>query len=106
MALRVVFRPQAEDEALEVRQWYESRRAGLGQEFGGAMDVVVTRIAASPLAFPRSQRDPPGSVIALSLRNLFPSGGKCRRGAGDSRPATSFSLAKPVVAAVGSVVPT
>ena len=52
MGRRVVFRPQAEDEVLEVRQWYESRRPGLGQEFGQALDVLVTRIADSPLAFP------------------------------------------------------
>ncbi|HEY5618455.1 MAG TPA: hypothetical protein VIK60_10945 [Vicinamibacterales bacterium] len=52
MALDVVFRPQAEDEALEVRQWYESRRPGLGQEFGQALDALIARVAASPLAFP------------------------------------------------------
>jgi hypothetical protein len=33
VALEVVFRPQAEDEVLEVRQWYESKRPGLGQAF-------------------------------------------------------------------------
>ena len=64
MALRVVFRPQAEDEALEVRQWYESRRAGLGQEFGRAMDVVVTRIATSPLTFPRVHSETRRAVLA------------------------------------------
>ena len=53
MALSVVFRPQAEDEALEVRQWYELRRAGLGREFGQALDVLVLRIASNPLVFPR-----------------------------------------------------
>ena len=53
MAQRVVFRPQAEDEVLEVRQWYEARRAGLGHEFGQAIDRFVERIAPNPLAFPR-----------------------------------------------------
>ena len=53
MALEVVFRPQAEDEALEVRRWYESRRHGLGREFGDELDRVVERIAAGPLLFPR-----------------------------------------------------
>ena len=51
MAHEIVFRPQAEAEALEVRQWYESRRPGLGQEFGQALDLLVARIVASPLAF-------------------------------------------------------
>jgi plasmid stabilization system protein ParE len=53
VARQVVFRPQAEDEALEVRQWYEARRAGLGNEFGEAADALVARIARDPLAFPR-----------------------------------------------------
>jgi plasmid stabilization system protein ParE len=53
VALDVVFRPQAEDEALEVRQWYESRRLGLGREFGQELNGVVERIAAGPLHFPR-----------------------------------------------------
>ncbi len=34
MTRDVVFRPQAEDEALEVRRWYEARREGLGNKFG------------------------------------------------------------------------
>jgi hypothetical protein len=42
---RVVFRPQAEDDALAVRTWYEARRDGLGREFGGAVDALVMRIA-------------------------------------------------------------
>jgi len=53
VALAVVFRPQAEDEALQVRRWYESRRPGLGHEFGEELDAVVERIAADPLLFPR-----------------------------------------------------
>ena len=53
MALDVVFRPQAEDDALEVRQWYESKRVGLGQDFGQELNRIIERVAASPLVFPR-----------------------------------------------------
>jgi plasmid stabilization system protein ParE len=53
VALEVVFRPQAEDDALEVRDWYESRRSGLGQEFRQELDTAIERIAAGPLVFPR-----------------------------------------------------
>jgi plasmid stabilization system protein ParE len=49
----VVFRPQAEREALEVRRWYEGRRAGLGEEFGAEVDALVIRMADNPLLFPR-----------------------------------------------------
>jgi hypothetical protein len=49
---RVVFRPQAEDELLEVRDWYESRRTGLGAEFGVATNLLIDRIASNPFVFP------------------------------------------------------
>lgn len=52
MALDVVFRPQAEDEALEARRWYESRRLGLGREFGHELNGIVERIAVAPFHFP------------------------------------------------------
>lgn len=48
----VVFRPEAEAEVLEARQWYESRSEGLGRRFAAAVDALVTRIVSNPLAFP------------------------------------------------------
>jgi hypothetical protein len=57
VALEVVFRPQAEDEVLEVRQWYESKRPGLGQEFHQELNAIIQRIAAGPLVFPRVHGD-------------------------------------------------
>lgn len=59
----VVFRPQAEDEALEVRRWYDGRRAGLGGEFGVEVDRVVERIAENPLAFPREHKETRRAVL-------------------------------------------
>ena len=64
MTRRVVFRPQAENDALEVRQWYESRREGLGREFGVAMDEMVGRIADNPLAFQRAHGETRRAVLA------------------------------------------
>lgn len=64
MARGVVFRPQAEDEVLDVRQWYEAKRPGLGQEFGQALDVLVARIAESPLAFPRVHSESRRAVLS------------------------------------------
>jgi toxin ParE1/3/4 len=60
---QVVFRPQAEDEAREVRRWYDGRRAGLGSEFGSAVDAVIDRIAANPFAFPRAHKDTRRAVL-------------------------------------------
>jgi plasmid stabilization system protein ParE len=48
----VVIRPQAAEEASRARQWYENQRPGLGVRFTSAIDEVVQRIAANPLAFP------------------------------------------------------
>lgn len=53
MSPTVVFRPEAEDELLEARNWYESRSDGLGDRFGAAVAELVDRIVANPLAFPR-----------------------------------------------------
>jgi len=43
VSLQVVFRPQAEGEALEVRHWYESRSSGLGEQFSNALEALIER---------------------------------------------------------------
>jgi plasmid stabilization system protein ParE len=63
----VVFRPQAEQEALDVRRWYEARRAGLGDEFGAEVDAAIVRIAENPLLFPRVRGETRRAVL-----NRFP----------------------------------
>ncbi len=50
MARRVVFRPQAEDELQETRDWHEQRQVGLGRAFASAVDDMVGRIAENPSA--------------------------------------------------------
>jgi plasmid stabilization system protein ParE len=84
MPLEVVFRPHAAAEAVEVRAWYEARSAGLGDQFGEALEALVERIAEMPSAFPRvhgatqravlrrfpyavSFRVATGSVVLLSI---------------------------------------
>jgi plasmid stabilization system protein ParE len=64
VALEVVFRPQAEDEALDVRQWYESKRLGLGREFAEELNRIVERIAAGPLHFPRVHGETRRAVLS------------------------------------------
>ena len=64
MTRQVVFRPQAEDDVLEVRHWYEARREGLGVEFGLAFDELVTRVVANPLAFQRAYGETRRAVLA------------------------------------------
>jgi plasmid stabilization system protein ParE len=64
VAWEVVFRPQAEDEALDVRQWYEAKRQGLGQEFGQLLTALIARIAADPLTFPRVHSETRRAVLS------------------------------------------
>ena len=63
MTREPVFRPEAEAEALEARGWYESRRAGLGEEFGVEVDAAVARIVERPLAFPRVRGETRRAVL-------------------------------------------
>jgi plasmid stabilization system protein ParE len=62
--LDVVFRPEAEDEALEVRQWYESKRTGLGHEFSQELHRIIERLADGPLVFPRVHHETRRAVLS------------------------------------------
>ena len=64
MARRIVFRPEAEDDVLEVRQWYESRRPGLGKAFGQAVDALMTRIVANPFLVQRAHLETRRAVLS------------------------------------------
>jgi plasmid stabilization system protein ParE len=50
---RVVFRPEAAAEALETRDWYESRQPGLGAAFRKCLDDAIGRLAKEPSRFRR-----------------------------------------------------
>ena len=63
MQRRVVLRPEAEGEALSVRQWYEARRPGLGRAFGETLEQVILRVAANPFAFPKVHNDTRRAVL-------------------------------------------
>ena len=65
MAVRqVVFRPQAADDASEVKAWYESRRAGLGYEFGLAIEALLARILNNPMMFLRVHGETRRAVLS------------------------------------------
>jgi hypothetical protein len=60
---RVSFRPEAEAEALDTRDWYESRRQGLGAAFRGALDETIQRIAEGPQLFRRVQGETRRAIL-------------------------------------------
>lgn len=53
MNRRVSFRPEAEAETLETRDWYEGRQPGLGAAFRTALDEVLDQVVENPLLFRR-----------------------------------------------------
>jgi toxin ParE1/3/4 len=54
---RVIFRPQAEAEALEARDWYEAHLPGLGADFTRDVERAIGMISGSPSVFARVHRD-------------------------------------------------
>jgi plasmid stabilization system protein ParE len=64
---RILFRPEAEAETLETRDWYEDRRLGLGGEFREALDETIERIANNPMQFRLVRGD-----IRRAILNRFP----------------------------------
>ena len=64
MALAVRFRPEAEAEAIDIRDWYERRRTGLGKEFTAALADILQRIAERPLLFRRAHNEIRRAVLA------------------------------------------
>jgi len=54
---RLVFRPEAEAELLDARDWYEAERVGLGAVFAAAVETTITSVLQNPLAYPRVKSD-------------------------------------------------
>jgi plasmid stabilization system protein ParE len=48
MTLAAVFRPEAQTDLLQTRDWYEAQELGLGQAFSVAVDEAVIRIEGMP----------------------------------------------------------
>ena len=63
----VRFRPGAEADALETRDWYEGRQTRLGAMFGAALDETIANIAEGPLVFLRVHGDTRRAIL-----NRFP----------------------------------
>jgi plasmid stabilization system protein ParE len=64
MSLRVVFRPEAEDDLLTTRDFYESRRAGLGKAFGREIESLIARISDAPRSFPTVHAETQRAVLS------------------------------------------
>ncbi len=52
MSLPLVFRPEAEQDLISARDWYDRQRAGLGDEFTAQFADLLLRLAEMPNLFP------------------------------------------------------
>jgi len=48
MAAELILAPEAEQDLAEAYEWYENRRAGLGEEFLSCVDACLAAILRSP----------------------------------------------------------
>lgn len=69
MNLRLVVRPQAEAELQAARDWYDTQRSGLGQDFVDQVRETIVSVAERPASFPKVH----GEVRRAILRR-FPYG--------------------------------
>lgn len=51
MSLPVVFRPAAQSDLLEARDWYDRQQPGLGDAFSAEINAAMSRVAAMPEMF-------------------------------------------------------
>jgi len=65
--MRLIVRPEAEDELLEAIDWYEARAPGLGGELLRCVDACLLRIQRNPEAFPVVHR-----MTRMALVRRFP----------------------------------
>jgi toxin ParE1/3/4 len=52
VTLLVVWTPEANEDLLEARAWYDNIRPELGERFAWAVEVTVEAIGENPLQFP------------------------------------------------------
>ena len=57
MTLTAVFRPEAQTDLLQTRDWYERQQPGLGEAFSVAVDEAIIRIQAMPQMYSKALRD-------------------------------------------------
>jgi plasmid stabilization system protein ParE len=50
MSLRLIIRPEAEEDILDATLWYESREEGVGLDLAGEIHAALERTLENPLA--------------------------------------------------------
>ena len=69
MTLKVILRPEAEEDLDGSVLWYERRQEGLGARFLNEVNQLLNQIAGAPLQFPQIEKD-----VRRGLLRHFPYG--------------------------------
>jgi hypothetical protein len=67
----VVWIPEANQDLLEARAWYDNIRPELGERFALAAEATVEAIAERPTQFPVVYRSRRRAGVRLFLRNIL-----------------------------------
>jgi hypothetical protein len=51
MAYQLIFRKNAENHLLEIHEWYEKQRTGLGDEFFLSVEASISAVKENPFLF-------------------------------------------------------
>lgn len=57
MSLPITLRPQAQDDLLEARDWYERKSVGLGDDFAAKVEELLSRIQLMPELYAATYRN-------------------------------------------------
>jgi hypothetical protein len=71
VTLPVVWIPEANEDLLEARAWYDNIRSELGERFALAVEATVDAISEHPMQFPVVYRTSTCGSAALPLRNIL-----------------------------------
>jgi len=55
--MKLIIRPEAEDELLEAIDWYEARNPGLGSDLLRCVDACIQRVLRHPECYPVVHRE-------------------------------------------------
>ena len=68
----VLVRPEAEHDLAAARDWYDEKRAGLGDEFLDAVGIAMRQLSSDPeRERPVLSKFSPGIAPAFSLQNFL-----------------------------------
>ncbi|MFZ3263765.1 MAG: type II toxin-antitoxin system RelE/ParE family toxin [Terriglobales bacterium] len=71
MTLPVVWTPEANEDLLDARAWYDNIRPGIGERFALAVEATVEAISERPLQFPVVHRTRRRAGVRLFPYGIF-----------------------------------